>query len=241
MKQRADLLLVQRGLFESRKRAQDAISAGLVMADGRPVQKPSETLAADAAIEASAPHPWVSRGGVKLDAALAQFGIETAGRICLDIGASTGGFADVLLSRGAARVYAVDVGHGQLHRRLAADPRIVAMEGTDARHLAPAHFGEPPALVTCDVSFISLKLVLPHLSTLVAARATLVCLIKPQFEVGRGHVAKGIVTDPAMHAAVCADIESLLRDLDWRILGLMPSPLLGGDGNREFLIGAARP
>ena len=241
MKQRADLLLVQRGLFESRKRAQDAIAAGLVRANGRPVQKPSETLASDAAIEAAAPHPWVSRGGVKLDAALTHIEIEAAGKICLDIGASTGGFTDVLLTRGAARVYAVDVGHGQLHRRLVADARIVSMEGSDARELTPEQFAEAPELITCDVSFISLKLVLPHISTLAAARADMVCLIKPQFEAGRGHVNKGIVTDPAMHAAVCAGIESRLRDLGWRILGLMPSPLLGGDGNHEFLIGATRP
>jgi 23S rRNA (cytidine1920-2'-O)/16S rRNA (cytidine1409-2'-O)-methyltransferase len=241
MKQRADLLLVERGLFESRKRAQDAIAAGLVRANGRPVQKASETLSQDAAIEASAPHPWVSRGGVKLDAALTHFRFEATGKICLDIGTSTGGFADVLLSRHAARVYAVDVGHGQLHPRLAGHPRIVSMEGCDARELTSAHLPEPPQLITCDVSFISLKLVLPHISALTAPAADIVCLIKPQFEAGRSHVAKGIVTDPAVHAAVCADIEKFLGDLGWCIRGLLPSPLLGGDGNREFLIGATRP
>jgi 23S rRNA (cytidine1920-2'-O)/16S rRNA (cytidine1409-2'-O)-methyltransferase len=239
-KERADRLLVRRGLFESRKRAQDAIAAGLVTADGVRVGKPSDALSLDAAVSAAAPHPFVSRGGVKLEAGLAAFGFAPEGKVCLDVGASTGGFSDVLVRRGAARVYAVDVGHGQLHRSLLTEPRIVSLEGTDARSLAPGHFAAPPELIVCDVSFISLKLVLPCVLALAAAAASLVCLIKPQFEAGRAHLAKGIVRDPAVRVAVCDDIATFVEGLGWRVVGVVGSPIAGGDGNREFLLGAVR-
>jgi 23S rRNA (cytidine1920-2'-O)/16S rRNA (cytidine1409-2'-O)-methyltransferase len=238
--QRIDLALVARGFFESRARAREAIEAGLVRVDGRPVRKPSETVAADAAIEAEAPHPWVSRAGLKLVAGLEAFGVDPAGATCLDLGASTGGFTQVLLARGAARVHAVDVGRDQLHASLRGDPRIVSMEGLDARALRADMFAAPPSLVVSDVSFISLRLVLPHALALAAPEATLVALVKPQFEAGRGHVAKGVVRDPAVHARVCEEIAALVAGLGWRVLGIVPSPIAGGDGNREFLLGAKR-
>lgn len=240
MGQRADIALVERGFFESRAKARAAIEAGLVLANGSPLRKPAEILAPDARVEASAPHPWVSRGGLKLEAALAAFGFDPAGEICVDLGASTGGFTDVLLRRGAARVYAIDVGHGQLHASLRDDPRVVSMEGTDARALDAAMFAEPPRLVVCDASFISLRLVLPRPLSLAADRARLVALVKPQFEAGRARVNKGIVRDPAVHAEVCADIRGFVEGLGWSVVGLVDSPVAGGDGNREFLLGATR-
>jgi 23S rRNA (cytidine1920-2'-O)/16S rRNA (cytidine1409-2'-O)-methyltransferase len=238
--QRADLALVERGFFESRAKAQEAIAAGLVRIDGKPLRKPSEPIGTTAHIEAAAPYPWVSRGGVKLDAALDAFGFHPRGAICLDVGASTGGFTDVLLARGAAKVYAVDVGHKQLHARLAADPRVVLHEAKDARSLVAADFAEPPGFITCDVSFISSRLVLPTILALAAARATLVSLIKPQFEVGRPHVVKGIVKDAGAQNQACARIETLLRDAGWQIAGLIEPPIQGAHGNQEFLIGAVR-
>lgn len=237
---RADLALVARGLFDSRARAQAAIAAGLVTVDGRPVRKASESIAADAAVTAEAPHPWVSRGGVKLEAALEAFAIDPAGRTCLDLGASTGGFTQVLLARGAARVYAVDVGHGQLHPSVAAEPRVVPLEGTDARRLTRAEIGDPIDLVVADVSFISLKLVLPPVLALCGAGCALAALIKPQFEAGRAHVRKGIVKDAAIHVQVCDEIGALVQGLGFGVTGIIPSPIAGGDGNREFLIGARR-
>ena len=195
-KERIDQLLVARGLFDSRAKAQAAIEAGLVRADGKPVAKASETVAADAEIEASAAHPYVSRGGVKLAAALDHFGFDPKGRVCLDVGASTGGFTQVLLERGAAKVYAVDVGSGQLHDSLRARPEVVSLEQTDIRTLAPALRDPAPDLVVCDVSFISLKLVLPPALALAAEPAQLVALIKPQFEAGRAQLKRGIVRDP---------------------------------------------
>ncbi|HLH12386.1 MAG TPA: TlyA family RNA methyltransferase [Methylovirgula sp.] len=240
MPQRADLVLVERGLFESRAKAQEAIAAGRVRADGRVLRKPSEPIGADAEIEATAPYPWVSRGGVKLEAALVAFGFDVAGATCLDAGASTGGFTDVLLTRGAVKVYAVDVGHGQLHPRLAADPRVVSSEGRDVRTLLPSDFSEPPSFLTCDVSFISLSLVLPAILAVASPRARLVALIKPQFEVGPAHVVKGIVQDAALHRDACIKIERLLREAGWQIAGLVDSPIRGGDGNREYLIGASK-
>jgi 23S rRNA (cytidine1920-2'-O)/16S rRNA (cytidine1409-2'-O)-methyltransferase len=236
--QRADLALVARGLFKSRAKAQEAIAAGLVRIGGKVLRKPSEPIGADARIEAVPPYPWVSRGGVKLEAALDAFGFDPRGAICLDVGASTGGFTDVLLARGAAKVYAIDVGHGQLHARLRVDPRIILHEGKDARSLRPADFAEPPAFLTCDISFISLALVLPTLLVLAAPRAELVCVIKPQFEVGPGHVVKGIVKDAAARRDACARIEALLSDSGWWIAGLIESPIQGSDGNCEYLIGA---
>jgi 23S rRNA (cytidine1920-2'-O)/16S rRNA (cytidine1409-2'-O)-methyltransferase len=237
-RKRADLLLVERGLFESRAKAQAAIEAGLVTADDEPVRKPSDTLAIDCALRAAPAHPWVSRGGVKLAAALDHFGFDPGGRVGLDLGASTGGFTEVLLARGARRVYAVDVGHGQLHPRVAARPEVVALEGVDARKLAPAWIPEPLAFATVDVSFISLKLVLPPTLALLRPPAWLVALIKPQFEAGRRHLKKGVVRDPQVHAAVCDDIAAFMVAQGLRVMGIIPSPITGADGNHEFLIGA---
>ena len=239
-RQRVDRLLVERGLFDSRAKAQAAIAAGLVTADGQMVRKASEEIPTNAALQASAVHPYVSRGGVKLAAALDRFGFDPKGRVCLDVGASTGGFTQVLLQRGARRVYAVDVGHGQLHESLRARPNIVAFEGTDIRTLSPARFDELPDLITIDVSFISLKLVLPAASALAGKPAQLIALIKPQFEAGRGAVKKGIVRDADVRDAVCNDIGDHVGTLGWRLVGIMPSPIEGGDGNAEFLLGATR-
>ncbi|MEA2876648.1 MAG: rRNA (cytidine1920-2-O)/16S rRNA (cytidine1409-2-O)-methyltransferase [Hyphomicrobiales bacterium] len=233
-------MLVERGLFESRTRAQAAIAAGLVTADGMPLRKASDELAADAALEARPDHPWVSRGGLKLVAALDHFGFDPEGRICLDVGASTGGFTDVLLARGARRVYSVDVGRGQLHARLRGNPAVVSLEETDIRALDPARLGELPDFAAIDVSFISLKLILPALDRLMRRPAQLIALIKPQFEAGRKHLKKGIVRDPEIRAAVCDEISSLAVSLGWTVRGIIPSPIEGGDGNREFLLGARR-
>jgi 23S rRNA (cytidine1920-2'-O)/16S rRNA (cytidine1409-2'-O)-methyltransferase len=237
-RKRADLLLVERGLFESRTQAQAAIAAGLVTANGEPVRKPSDTLAVDCVLRAAPAHPWVSRGGVKLASALDHFGFTVEGRTGLDLGASTGGFTEVLLARGATRVYAVDVGHGQLHARVAARPQVVALEGIDARALTPALIPEPLDFVTVDVSFISLKLVLPPALALLGPRAWLVALIKPQFEAGRHHLKKGVVRDSQVHAAICDDITAFVAGQGWRVAGVISSPITGGDGNHEFLIGA---
>jgi 23S rRNA (cytidine1920-2'-O)/16S rRNA (cytidine1409-2'-O)-methyltransferase len=237
---RADRLLVERGLFESRARAQHAIAAGLVSADGITVRKPSDEIAADAIIQARPEHPWASRGGIKLAAALDAFAIEVKGRVCLDVGASTGGFTHVLVERGARRVYAVDVGRGQLHARLRGHPAVVSMEATDIRTLDPARLSEAPDIVVLDVSFISLKLVLPAALALAAPRAQLVGLVKPQFETAGQHVKKGIVRDPAVHARICEDIVRFVQSLGWSVDGTIASPIAGGDGNREFLVGAHR-
>ena len=237
---RIDRLLVERGLFESRAKAQAAIAAGLVTADDIPVTKPSAEIAADAVLRAEPAHPWVSRAGVKLAAALDHLGIDLAGRVCLDVGASTGGFTEVMLARGARRVYAVDVGRGQLHPRLRRRPEIVSLEAIDIRELDPARLAERPDFVAVDVSFISLKLVLPAALALADRRAHLVALVKPQFETGGRHLKKGIVRDPAVHAEVCADIADFIRSLGCEVLATLPSPILGGDGNREFFVGARR-
>ncbi len=238
---RADVALAARGLFESRAKAREAIEAGLVRVDGRVIKKPSEPIAADAEIVACAPYPWVSRGGVKLAHALEVFGVEPEGRLCLDIGASTGGFTDVLLARGARHVVAVDVGHGQLHERLRADARVTSLEGQDARALTPAQLAEAPSLIVIDASFISLVAILPHVLSLAAERAELIALIKPQFEAGRGAVKKGLVRDEKIHAHVCERVRAEIEALGWRVAGVIPSPIEGGDGNREFLIHAMRP
>jgi 23S rRNA (cytidine1920-2'-O)/16S rRNA (cytidine1409-2'-O)-methyltransferase len=237
-RERADQLLVERGLFESRTRAQAAIAAGLVTANGVVLRKPSDRVAIDAVIEASPEHPWVSRGGLKLVAALDHFGFDPAGRTCLDVGASTGGFTEVLLARGARRVYAVDVGRGQLHARLRERGEVISFEETDIRTLEPARLPDPPDLAVADVSFISLKLILPALDRLLRRPAELVALIKPQFEAGRKHLKKGVVRDAAVHAAVCADIAAFAASLQWNPAGTIPSPIQGGEGNREFLLGA---
>ena len=237
---RADRLLVERGFFDSRAKAQAAIEAGLVQANGATVRKASEEVARDAAIEATPAHPYVSRGGVKLKAALDHFAIDPKGRTCLDVGASTGGFTQVLIARGALRVYAVDVGKAQLHAALRGRPEIVSLEETDIRSLTASGFAEPPSLVTIDVSFISLKQVLPAVTALAAPAATLVALIKPQFEAGRERVKKGVVRDRAVHQAVCDDIAAATASLGWRVLGIIPSPIAGGDGNAELLLAATR-
>ena len=239
-RQRADRLLVERGLFDSRAKAQAAIEAGLVTANDATVRKASEEIAVDAALRAMPAHPYVSRGGVKLAAALDRFGVDPKGRVCLDVGASTGGFTQVLLERGARKVYAVDVGRRQLHESLRARPEVVSLEQTDIRTLSPPQLDEPPDLVTVDVSFISLKLVLPPALALVKPPAQLVALIKPQFEAGRAQLKKGIVRDAAVQAAVCDDISAFVASLGWRVLGIIPSPIAGGAGNAEFLLGAAR-
>ena len=234
---RADLLLVERGFFESRAKAREAIEAGLVSADGKPVRKPSDPLGPEAEILATAPYPWVSRAGLKLVAGLDTFGIDPTGRTCLDVGSSTGGFTQVLLARGAAKVTAVDVGRDQLHPSLRADPRVVSREATDARSLSAADFEVAPSLLVCDASFISLRLVLPAALALAPEGAELVALVKPQFEAGRTAVGKGgIVKDAKVHTRVCVEIVAFLESVGWRVRGPVPSPIEGGDGNREFLI-----
>jgi 23S rRNA (cytidine1920-2'-O)/16S rRNA (cytidine1409-2'-O)-methyltransferase len=238
-RQRADLLLVELGRFESRAKAQAAIAAGLVRANGRLVTKASDMLPRDAAIEAQAAFPFVSRGGVKLEAALLAFGFDLTGRLCIDIGASTGGFTDAMLRRGAARVIAVDVGRDQLHPSLRSDPRVESHEGVDVRTFALA--GAKPDFAAIDVSFIGLSAILPSMAKLLAPRCEAVLLVKPQFEVGRAHIGKGgIVKDEAAIADVLARIDKDLRALDFDVLGIVPSPIAGGDGNREFLAGARR-
>jgi len=239
-RKRADVVLVERGFFTSRARAQEAIAAGLVTVNGAPVKKPSDVVAEDAVITAVQPHPYVSRGGVKLAAALDAFGIDPKGCVCLDIGASTGGFTEVLLMHGARHVYAVDVGHSQLHPKVASDPRVTNLEGTDARSLTAALIPEPADLLVSDVSFISLKLVLPAAVALLKPHAKLSVLVKPQFEAGRDHVKKGIVRDEAVHRSVCDDISAFVASLGFSVDGIVPSPIEGGDGNREFLLGAHR-
>src|SRR4051794_34496128 len=233
---RADRLLVERGLFESRAKAQDAIAAGLVTANGVIVRKAADELDIDAEIDARPAHPYVSRGGVKLAAALDRFGFDPKGRVSLDVGASTGGFTQVLLERGAARVYAVDVGRAQLHASLQQRPEVVSLEETDIRNLPP--LDPAPDLVVVDVSFISLKQVLPAALKLTRMPAQLIALIKPQFEAGRERIKKGVVRDPAVHAELCKDIEAFVASLGCRVVGAVPSPITGGDGNKEFLLGA---
>ncbi|MEJ0075670.1 MAG: TlyA family RNA methyltransferase [Alphaproteobacteria bacterium] len=239
-RKRADVALVERGLFESRARAQAAIAAGLVTADGAVIRKSSDEVAAGAVLQATPEHRWVSRGALKLVAALDHFGFDPGGDVCLDVGASTGGFTEVLLANGANKVYAVDVGRGQLHARLRGDPAIVSLEETDIRKLDSTWLAEAPEFATVDVSFISLKLVLPALDRLLRRPSHLVALIKPQFEAGRAHVKKGIVRDPAVHGAVREEIAAFARSLGWTVVGTIASPIEGGEGNKEFLLGATR-
>ena len=242
-KQRLDTMLVARGLAESRAKAQALALAGLVYSGERRLDKPGQMLADDTPLECRGRgHPYVSRGGVKLAHALDHFAIDPAGAIALDIGASTGGFTDVLLRRGAAKVFAVDVGHGQLDWRLRQDARVVVLERCNARHLTRAEVPEPPALVVCDASFIGIETVLPAALALAAPNAGLIALIKPQFEVGKGRVGKGgVVRDPALHEEVCSRIAAWLAgQAGWSVLGLTESPLRGPDGNVEFLIAARR-
>lgn len=241
MKTRADLLLVARGLFESRAKARAAIEAGGVTADGRPVAKASELIADDAILVAPPAHPWVGRGALKLVHALDLWPVALVGRVVLDVGASTGGFTEVCLSRGAARVYAVDVGRGQMHPKVAADPRVVGLEATDARDLTTALVPEPPGLIVSDVSFISLEKAMPAALALAQPGADLVALVKPQFEVGRGNVGKGgIVSDAAAQMAALEAVKAFVAASGWTVRDTTDSPIEGGDGNREFLLWATR-
>src|SRR5262245_13236072 len=241
---RIDRLLVERGIFESRTKAQAAIAAGRVSADELVVERPSQEISADAVLCTEPAHPYVSRGGVKLAAALDRFRFDSTfdprGRVCLDVGASTGGFTQLLLARGARQVYAVDVGRDQLHRSLRARLEVVSIEATDVRALDPAWLSEQPDFIVVDVSFISLKLVLPAEVAMARIPACLLALIKPQFEVGRRGSKKGIVREPHVHAAVCEDIAAFVTSCGWRVVGITPSPIAGADGNREFFIAAHR-
>ena len=239
-RKRADLLLVERGLFESRARAQAAIEAGGVIANGKTIAKPSETVPEDAAIEATPAHPWVSRGGVKLAGALEQYPIEIEDHVCVDVGASTGGFTEVLLANGASLVYAIDVGRGQLHNSLHDHAKIVSMEETDIRSLAGKRLEIRPDVVVIDVSFISLKAVLPAILPLAASPMHLLALIKPQFEAERKHSKKGIIRDAHVHGAVCDDIAAFVESIGCANIKVFPSSIAGGDGNAEFFIGARR-
>ncbi len=242
-KQRVDQLLVERGLVESRSRAQAMIMAGLVYSDTKRIDKPGQTLPEDAALELKGQdHPWVSRGGLKLVKGLESFEIDPAGLTALDVGASTGGFTDVLLSQGAAKVFAVDVGHGQLAWKLRQDPRVVVLERCNARHLTAEQITEPVDLVVCDASFIGLRTVLPAALELTRPGAGLLALIKPQFEVGKALVGKGgVVRDPDLHQKVCEDIREWVGSLpDWSVTGITESPIKGPEGNVEFLIAARR-
>ena len=239
---RLDRLLVERGLAESGAKAQALVLAGRVFRGEERLDKPGLLLAADCALAVRAVEEHVSRGAHKLIAGLDAFAIDPTGLVCLDVGASTGGFTDVLLRRGAVRVYAVDVGYGQLDAKLRADPRVVVLERTNARHLTVEQVPDPIDLVVCDASFISLRTVLPAPLALAKPEAALVALIKPQFEVGKGRVGKGgVVRDPDLHDEVCRTIADWLASLPgWSVSGIVPSPLLGPAGNREFLIGARR-
>ncbi|GAA0771888.1 TlyA family RNA methyltransferase [Brevundimonas olei] len=239
---RIDQLLVARGVFDSRARARAAIEAGRVRADGRVVAKPSEKVAEDAEIQAEAAHPWVGRGALKLAHALELWPVAIEGRVVLDIGASTGGFTEVCLDRGAARVFAVDVGTGQLHPSVAADPRVVNLEKTDARHLTTALITDTPSLIVCDASFISLSKVLPAALALAEPEADLITLVKPQFEAAGPKAVgkKGVVKDPEAHAAAVAGVRDWLEESGWTVREVADSPITGGDGNVEFLLWAQK-
>jgi 23S rRNA (cytidine1920-2'-O)/16S rRNA (cytidine1409-2'-O)-methyltransferase len=237
---RVDVLLVERGLFESRSRARAAIEAGLVTANDKMIAKPSEMVPADAVLQAQPAHPYVSRGGVKLAGALERYPIDIEGHVCLDVGASTGGFTEVLLANGAAIVFAIDVGRGQLHRSLRGHPNVVSMEETDIRSLEGKRLPARPDVVVIDVSFISLKLVLPVALSLAAAPMHLLALIKPQFEAQGKHAKGGIIRDAAVHAQVCDDIAAFAASLGCEEIEVFPSPITGGDGNAEFFLGARR-
>ncbi len=238
---RADQLLVDRGLVESRSKAQALILAGLVFSGGRRIDKAGQALAADAALEVRGrEHPWVSRGGVKLAHGLDHFGWDVTGAVALDVGSSTGGFTDVLLQRGAARVFAVDVGTNQLAWKLRSDPRVIVHEQTNARYLTGEIVTEPIDIVTCDASFISLAKVLDRALDFARPGGRLIALVKPQFEAERHEIGKGgVVRDPQVHARVCA-AAAWLAGRGWAVAGVTQSPITGPEGNIEFLIGAAR-
>lgn len=239
-RKRADVVLVERGLFESRARARAAIDAGLVVANDVPVAKASDVIPLDAVLQAQPAHPYVSRGGVKLAGALEHYPIEIEDHVCLDVGASTGGFTEVLLANGAAMVFAIDVGHGQLHRSLHGHSRIVSMEGTDIRKLENTRLPARPDVVVIDVSFISLKAVLPAALSLAAAPMHLLALIKPQFEAERKNYKGGVIRDATVHRQICDDIAAFAASLGCTDIQVFPSPIAGGDGNIEFFLGARR-
>ena len=241
-KLRADQLLVTRGLAESRTRAQALIMAGAVFSGEKKIAKPGDTLAEDAPLEVRGKdHPWVSRGGIKLDHALSYFGLDVTGAIALDVGSSTGGFTDVLLTRGAEKVYAVDVGTNQLAWKLRQDDRVVVHEQTNARTLDRSIIPEPVDIIVCDASFIGLAKVLEAPLKLARPGAKLVALIKPQFEAGREEVGKGgVVRDPVVHDRVCAQARAWVESQGWAVLGITPSPITGPEGNVEFLLGAQK-
>ena len=239
-RKRADVLLVERGLFESRARARAAIEAGLVLADDKPVTKPSDTIAADAVLQAQPAHPFVSRGGVKLSGALEQYPIDIEGHVCLDVGASTGGFTEVLLANGAAIVFSIDVGREQLHPSLRGHARIVSMEETDIRKFEGKRLAARPDIVVIDVSFISLKAVLPVALSLAASPMHLLALIKPQFEAARKHSKRGIIRNAMVHQEICDDIAGFAAELGCTDIKVFPSSITGGDGNIEFFLGARR-
>ena len=239
---RADQRLVDLGMVESRARGQSLILADRVTCGDRRIVKPGEQIAGDAVLTVSSPdHPWVSRGGLKLAHGLAAFGLDPTGRVALDIGASTGGFTDVLLTHGASRVHAVDVGHGQLAWRLRTDPRVIVHERLNARYLTAEQVGETPSVLVCDASFIGLRTLLPACLAVCRPGAWAIALIKPQFEAGAAHVGhKGVVRDPIVHTSVCDEISRWWSNqAGWSVLGILPSPITGPEGNREFLIGAA--
>lgn len=236
MKKRLDVVLVERGLAPSREKAQALILAGSVLVNRQKLEKPGHAIPADADVELIGQLPYVSRGGIKLAAALDHFRIHVAGLVCGDIGASTGGFTDCLLQRGAARVHAVDVGATQLDWKLRTDPRVILHEQTNARFLSANTLGERLAFAACDVSFISATLIVPALVGVLNEDASLVVLVKPQFEVGREQVGKGgIVRDPALHAAACAKVAAVFHELGFSTQ-LIPSPITGAEGNQEFLL-----
>ena len=239
-RKRADVLLVERGMFESRARARAAIDAGGVIANGRPVLKAAEMIAVNAELSAQPAHPYVSRGGVKLAGALETYPVEIEGHVCLDVGASTGGFTEVLLQNGASLVFAIDVGRSQLHVSLHDHPRIVSMEETDIRSFEGKRLPARPDIVVIDVSFISLKAVLPVALSLAAAPMHLLALIKPQFEAERKHSKHGIIRNAMVHQEICGDIQAFAASLGCTDIQIFPSPIAGGDGNIEFFMGARR-
>jgi 23S rRNA (cytidine1920-2'-O)/16S rRNA (cytidine1409-2'-O)-methyltransferase len=236
MKQRLDRLLVERGLAESREKAQALIMAGEVLVEGQKAVKPGHSVEVSSKIEVTGKAPYVSRGGVKLAAALESFGIDVTGRVAMDVGASTGGFTDCLLQHGAARVHAVDVGAGQLDWKIRTDPRVVVHDAINARHLRAEDIGEPVDLVTCDVSFISVTLILPAVAAILRPEGAMVILVKPQFEVGKGQVGKGgIVRSPELHREACARLETAVKNMGFET-SIMESPITGAEGNKEFLL-----
>jgi 23S rRNA (cytidine1920-2'-O)/16S rRNA (cytidine1409-2'-O)-methyltransferase len=242
-KARADLLLVERGLAESRAKAQALILAGLVFSGERKIEKAGQPLGDDAPLEVRGKeHPWVSRGGIKLAHALEHFGWDVTGAVALDVGSSTGGFTDVLLQKGAAKVFAVDVGTNQLAWKLRQDPRVIVHEKTNARYLTEAVATEPVDLIVCDASFISLAKVLDKPLDFAKPGGRLIALVKPQFEAERAEIGKGgVVRDPEIHARVCADARLWIEAQGWKVAGLVESPITGPEGNKEFLLAAQRP